>query len=89
MQTIYTKENINLNYLNNYVKYKINLNILNLYNTLYNKKVNIKGDNNILKELIFNLEKGIDNDKLYNILSKLTDKPDALYEYLLQNFIIE
>ena len=89
MQTIYTKDNINLNYLNNYVKYNLTSNVLNLYNTLYNKEVNINGDNNILKELIIKLQKGINNDELYIILSKLTDKPDILFEYLLQNFIIE
>lgn len=89
MRIVYTKDNIDLNYMNNYTKFNLNGNILNFYNTLYDKEVSIKGDNKVLKELIMSLGKGISNDKLYNILSKLTDKPDTLYEYLLQNFIIE
>ena len=89
MRIVYTKDNIDLNYMNNYTKFNLNGNILKFYNTLYDKEVSIKGDNKVLKELIMSLGKGITNDKLYKILSKLTDKPDTLYEYLLQNFIIE
>ena len=89
MRIVYTKDNIDLNYMNNYAKFNLNGNILKFYNTLYDKEVSIKGDNKVLKELIMSLGKGITNDKLYIILSKLTDKPDTLYEYLLQNFIIE
>lgn len=89
MQTIYNRSNINLNYLNNYVKYILENNKVYLYNTLYSKELVINGDNSILKELINNLKKGINNDNLLKILYKLTDKPDMLFQYLLQKFIIE
>ena len=89
MQTIYNKNNINLNYLNNYVKYTLVSKRLYLYNTLYNKEIAICGDNSVLNELINGLLKGIENDDLLKILSKLTDKYQLLYQYLIKNFIIE
>lgn len=89
MQIIYTKDNINLNYLNNYVKYSLNNNCLDLYNTIYDKEVILKGDNTNLKELLSSLIKGIDTNNLLKIINKLSNKPESLYEYLLQNFIIE
>ena len=89
MQTIYSKDNINLNFINNYVKFSIQDNKLYLYNTLYNKELSINGDNRVLNELIEKLSNGIDDEGLLEILSKLTDKPKALYEYLLKNFILE
>ena len=89
MQTIYNKSNIDLNYLKNYVKYTLVLKRLYLYNTIYNKEVTICGDNSVLNELINGLLKGIGNDDLLKLLSKLTDKSRLLYQYLLKNFIIE
>ena len=89
MQTIYSKDNINLNFINNYVKFSIQDNKLYLYNTLYNKELSINGDNRVLNELIEKLRNGIDDEGLLEILSKLTDKPKTLYEYLLKNFILE
>ena len=89
MQTIYNKDNINLNYMNNYVEFFFENNKLHLCNTLYNKELIISGDNKVLNELIKSLNNGIDNNGLIKILSKLTDKPETLYEYLLKNFIIE
>ena len=89
MKTVYTKKNINLNFMSNYAKYRLTSNGLEFYNTLYNKEVCIKGDEKVLKELVMSLGKGVTNDDIYMILAKLTDKPDVLYEYLLQNFVIE
>ena len=89
MQTIYTKENINLNYLSSYVKYTFGSNKLYLYNTLYNKEISIKGDNNTLSELINKLINGIRNEELIKFLSGFTDKPKVLYQYMIRNFIIE
>jgi len=89
MQNIYRKDNICNNYLNNYVKFSLRQNNLYLYNTIYNTSVILEGQNQYLKELLDNLINGIDNKKILNILSNISDKPKVLYEYLLQNFIIE
>lgn len=89
MQTIYNKNNINLNYLCNYVKYTLVSKRLYLFNTLYNKEISLCGEDNVLSELINELLNGIGNDDLLKILSKLTDKYQLLYQYLIKNFIIE
>ena len=89
MQIVYNKNNINLNYLNNYVKFFIDDNYLYLYNTLYNKKVVLKSSNNNLKELLTALHRGTNYEQLLKILQKISEKPRDLYEYLLQNFIVE
>ncbi len=89
MQTVYNRNNINLNYLNNYVNFFLNDNHLYLHNTIYDKKVTIISANKNLKELIIALHKGINNSDLIKILKKITNSPKTLYEYLLQNFIIE
>ncbi len=89
MQVVYNKNNINLNYLNNYVKYFVNDDCLYLYNTLYNKKIILKSSNNNLQELLMKLHRGINYKQLIKILQKISNKPENLYEYLLQNFIVE
>lgn len=89
MQVVYNKKNINLNYLNNYVKIFINDDYLYLYNTLYNKKVILKSSNNNLKELLTALHCGTNYEQLIIILKKISKEPKKLYEYLLQNFIVE
>ena len=89
MQNIYRKDNISYNYLNNYVKFSLRDNNLYLYNTIYNNSVILEGENKYLKEFLNNLIHGIDDKKLLDVLSNISDKPTVLYEYLLQNFIIE
>ncbi len=89
MQVVYNKNNINLNYLNNYVKFFIDDDYLCLYNTLYNKKVVLKSSNNNLKELLTALHRGTNYKQVIKILQKISDNPKDLYEYLLQNFIVE
>lgn len=89
MQVVYNENNVNLNYLNAYVKFFIDDDYLYLYNTLYNKKVILKSSNNNLKELLTVLRRGINYKQLIGILQKISDKPKNLYEYLLQNFIVE
>ena len=89
MQNIYKKENISLNYLNNYTKFSLRGNILHFYNTIYDKKVTLEGKNECLKEFLQNIIQGVDDKSLLNILNKISDKPTLLYECLLQNFIIE
>lgn len=89
MQNIYRKENIGYNYLNNYVKFSLRGNTVYLYNTIYDKEVTLKGESTYLIDFLENSIRGIDNKKLLNILGNISDKPVELYEYLLQNFIIE
>ena len=89
MQVIYNKNNINLNYLNNYVQFFINDDYLYLYNTLYNKQIALKSSNSNLKELLNALHHGTTYQKLIKILQKISETPKNLYEYLLQNFIVE
>ena len=89
MQVVYNKNNINLNYLNSYVKYFIEDDYLYLYNTIYNKKVILKSSNNNLKELITILCQGTNYNQLIKALQKISENPESLYEYLLQNFIVE
>jgi len=89
MQVVYNKNNINLNYLNSYVKFFLDGNYLCLYNTLYNKKVILKSSNNNLKNLLEALHRGVNYKQLIKILQKISVKPRDLYEYLLQNFIVE
>lgn len=89
MQNVYKKENINYNYLNNYVKFSLKGNYLYLYNTIYDKEVTLEGKNEDLKEFINLIIHGIDNHNILIILTKISNKPKELYEYLLQNFIIE
>jgi len=89
MQVVYNKKNINLNYLNAYVKSFIDDDYLYLYNTLYNKKLILKSSNNNLKELLVVLHRGTNYRQLIKILQKISDRPKNLYEYLLQNFIVE
>ena len=89
MQVVYNKKNINLNYLNAYVKSFIDNDYLYLYNTLYNKKLILKSSNNNLKELLAVLHRGTNYRQLIKILQKISDRPKNLYEYLLQNFIVE
>lgn len=89
MQISYDENNINLNYLNNYVKYFYEERKLFLYNTLYNKTVIITGNLENLKELIINLENGIETEELLKVISKINKNNKDLYQYLLQNFIIE
>ncbi len=89
MQIVYNKNNINLNYLNNYVKFFIDDGYLYLYNTLYNKEVILKSSNNNLKELLTALHRGTNYKQLIKILKKISEKPKNLYEYLLRNFIVE
>lgn len=89
MQTVYNEDNINLNYLNNYVKYYIDNNILYLYNTLYNKQITLNGSNKELNDIISSLHHGVDYKELINYLKKINNNPEETYEYLLQNFIIE
>lgn len=89
MQIVYNKNTIKLNYLNNYVKFFIDDGYLYLYNTLYNKKVILKSSNDNLKELLTALHRGTNYKQLIKILQKISEKPKNLYEYLLQNFIVE
>jgi len=89
MQTIYKKETISLNYLNNYVKFSLLNNQLQLYNTIYGKMVILDGKNAYLKEFLLAVMNGIDTQNLLNLLRNLSTNPTELYEYLLQNFIIE
>lgn len=89
MQIVYNKNNINLNYLNNYVKFFLDGNCLYLHNTIYNKKVILNGKNDDLKEFIVVLHRGINYSKFIKVLEKLSNSPTELYEYLLQNFIVE
>jgi len=89
MQIVYNKNNINLNYLNSYVKVFIDDSYLYLYNTIYNKEVILKCSNNIINELLTALYRGTNYKQLIKILRKISDKPKKLYEYLLQNFIVE
>ena len=87
--TIYNKNNINLNYLNSYVKYYITLDTLCLENTIYNKKIILKCHYVASCQLLNALKKGTDNINLLEILTNISSKPNELYKYLLQNFIIE
>ena len=89
MQPIYNMKNIDLNYLNSYVKYYVEDNSLYLHNTLYNKNVILNGSNETLKELIIVLQQGATYKQLIKILQKISEKSSELYEYLLQNFIVE
>ena len=89
MQIIYDANNINKNYLNAYVQFYYDGKRLHLYNTIYNKEVVLSGSEKILQQLIRLLMQGVDDKKLIDILKKISKNPDSLYEYLLQNFIIE
>lgn len=89
MQVVYNKNNINLNYLNNYVKFFMGDDYLYLYNPLYNKKVILKSSISNSKELLTALNHGTNYEQLIIILQKISKKPKKLYEYLLQNFIVE
>ncbi len=92
MQIIYNKENIKLNYINNYVKILKKKDKLYLYNTLYNKEVIIDiadSKKNIMQDIINKLHSGIETEELLNKLSQISKNPKELYEYLLQHFIIE
>ena len=89
MQTIYKKENISLNYLNNYVKFSLLNNHLHLYNTIYDKSFTLEGENTYLKEFLVAITHGVNTPNLLNLLKKISTNPTELYEYLLQNFIIE
>ena len=89
MQIVYNQTNINLNYLNNYVKFFLDKNSLYLYNTIYEKKVTLTSPNKNLKEFLIATHKGSNNNELIEILKKISNNPEELYEYLLQNFIIE
>ena len=89
MQIVYNKKNINLNYLNCYVKFFIDENQLFLHNTIYDKKVVLTGSNKDLKKVLTVLHTGISESKFIKVLGNITSKPKDLYEYLLQNFIVE
>ena len=89
MPIIYTKNNINLNFINNYVKFFLKDNCLYLNNTIYNKEIILNSSNASLKELLIVLHNGVNTEELIKVLSKISSKPKELYEYLLQNFIIE
>ena len=89
MQVAYNKNNIVLNYLNSYVKFFLKDDCLYLHNTLYNKKITLKSSNENLKLLLTKLNQGTNYKELIKTLQKISKNPKELYEYLLQNFIVE
>ena len=89
MQIIYNDKNINLNYLNCYVKYAVNNNQIYFENTLFNTSFLLTGKLDDNYNFLNRLQNGIETNDFINILKKYTKEPEDLYIYLLQNGIIE
>ena len=89
MQVPYNKKNINLNYLNSYVKFFIEDNSIYFKNTLFNTEINLNGNKDDINDLMKGLCDGISNKDLLSILKRFNTDNETLYKYMLQNFIIE